>query len=83
MNIVEDIIGGIILNYLGGFLRFLFGTIYRRMFGMKTYTFKECLNGPPEEGINYISQNNEHRRDNEFIGILFIVFSVLLYLFLF
>ena len=78
MNIIEDLFLDIILNYIGGLTRFLFGTSYRIIFNMKTYTFKECLNGPPEDGINYISRDNPHRRSNEFIGLLFVIFIIIL-----
>ncbi len=68
------VIINIVLNYIGGMLRFILGTIFRKIYNMKTYSFKECLNGPPEKEINYMFQNNQHRHDNEFIGMIFLMF---------
>ena len=78
MNFLEKIIFDSILSNLGGLLRYLFGTIYRTIFKMKTYTFRECMDGPPEEGLNYISKNNRHKKSNEFIGIIFILLIALI-----
>jgi hypothetical protein len=35
------------------------------------------MDGPPVKGLNYIPQNNKHRRSNESIGLLFILLIVL------
>jgi hypothetical protein len=82
-DVIIDFISDYILNYIGGFVRFIFGRSYRIIFNMKTYSFDECLSGPKEEGLNYISHDNPHKRSNVFIGLVFIIiFFFLIYLIL-
>jgi hypothetical protein len=61
------------LNFIGGTFRFAFGTLFRKIFNMKTYSFKECLNGSLENG----TESKEVQRDNEFIGLIFFLFIYL------
>lgn len=71
MYFIFHIIGHYVFNYIGAMVRFILGTIIRKLFNRKTYTFSECLNGPPEEP--YIRYNNEHQSNNQLIGGAFIV----------
>ena len=73
LNIIIDIFTRGILNYIGAIIRFIIGTIYRKMFNKTTNTFKDYLNGQKEEGKNYISYNNKHQRENRFVASFIII----------
>ena len=48
---IDDMISRPIFNYIGAIIRFLLGTTVRKIFGLKTYTFSECLNGPIPDAL--------------------------------
>ena len=73
VNIITHLISREIFNYIGAMIRFIIGTIYRKILNKNSYTFKEYLNGPKEEGKNYTSYNNKNQDDNRFIASLFII----------
>lgn len=68
---IDHFIFNPISNYIGAAIRFSVGTTVRKLFGLKTYTFTECLNGPEE--LPYIRYNNRHQRNNRLIGAVFIM----------
>ena len=68
---IDDIISRPIFNYIGATIRFLLGTTVRKIFGMKTYTFSECLNGPIEGP--YVRYYNRHQNNNRFIAAIFLL----------
>ena len=78
IDAIIDVISDHLLNYVGGTVRYVFGTAYRIIFSMKTYTFRECLNGPNEKGLDYIPINSSHKRSNAFVGLIFILFLILI-----
>ncbi len=67
------------LNYIGGTLRFVFGTIYRMFFKMEIHSLKEYLNGYQQTQI----EKYEHQKDNEFIAVIFLAFISFLYIVVF
>lgn len=46
MHLFGYLIFGPILNFIGGSLRWMYGTVWRTIFNQPKYTFKEYLYGP-------------------------------------
>lgn len=46
MDFIQIITGQFLLNYTGGTLRFIYGTIWRTIFNKTKFTYKEYIYGP-------------------------------------
>jgi hypothetical protein len=46
MHLLGYLIFGPILNFIGGSLRWIYGSVWRTIFNQPKYTFKEYLYGP-------------------------------------
>jgi hypothetical protein len=66
--------GGIIFNFLGAVVRWLYGTIWRTIANKKKYTFKEYLSGP-ENSEDWFDITG-HTFVNRIIGLITLVFIV-------
>lgn len=66
-----DIITHPLFNYIGATIRFLLGTIVRKLLGRKTYTFSECLNGPAAHP--YARYDDKHQSNNRLIAAVFLL----------
>ena len=73
MDFIQIITGRFILIYIGGTLRYIYGTIWRTIFDKPKYTFKEYINGP-KKGRNWY--DGAHQQNNVFIAFIFILIIV-------
>lgn len=62
------------LNFLGGIIRYIFGTIWRTIFDKPKFTFKEYIYGP--ESDNYYDKMG-HSFNNRIIALVFLVVLVM------
>ena len=69
MDIIQIIIGRFFLNYIGGTIRFIYGTIWRTIFNKPKFTYKEYINGPKRK--NY-SDEMGHEFNNRIIAFIVI-----------
>lgn len=72
--------GSEILNFLGGLIRWFFGTIYSSIFNKKRFTFKEYLYG--ENKLNDDYSKLEHEFANKIIALIAFFIIVLFFKFL-
>ena len=72
------VFGRIFFNFIGACLRWVYGTIWRRIFKKPKYSFKEYLNGP-KNSIDHFDLHG-HQFNNRIIGALAFVAFVLLIL---
>jgi hypothetical protein len=70
MDFIQIITGKFILIYIGGTLRYIYGTIWRTIFNKPKYTFKEYINGP-KKGKNWYDE--AHQQNNVMIAFIFIM----------
>lgn len=63
----------ILFNYLGGTIRFIFGTFWRTLFNKPKFTYKEYVYGLQTEDI---SEKAKHKFNNRVIGAIFICIVV-------
>jgi hypothetical protein len=73
MDIIQIIIGRFILNYIGGTIRYLYGTIWRIIFNKPKFTYKEYINRPKRK--NYYDEMG-HEFNNHIIA--FIVLGIII-----
>lgn len=73
MDFVQIITGQFLLNYTGGTLRFIYGTIWRTIFNKTKFTYKEYIYGPKKG--NYYDKNG-HEFNNRIIAFIFIMIIV-------
>lgn len=73
-EIIGEFIIYILLNYIGGSIRWLFGTLWRALFNTPKYTFKEYIHGP-EDSDHY---DSAHGCINTIIAIAFIALVVII-----
>lgn len=69
MDIIEIITGRFILNYIGGTIRYIYGTIWRTIFNRPKFTYKEYINGPKRK--NYYDEMG-HEFNNRIIAFIVI-----------
>jgi membrane protein YqaA with SNARE-associated domain len=62
------------LNFLGGIIRYVFGTIWRTIFNKPKFTFKEYIYGPKSD--NYYDEMG-HSFNNRMIALVFLVILVM------
>ena len=67
------IVLGIFLNYFGGTIRFIFGTVFRKLSGRKQFTFYEYIYGP--NNPSYFDEFG-HQFNNKVIGTFFLFFII-------
>lgn len=75
-----DIIGGEILNFVGGSIRWFFGTIYSILFNKKRFTFNEYLYGENIKNNDY--EKLEHSLANKVAAFIFFFVIIVLISFL-
>ncbi|MDT0608051.1 hypothetical protein [Croceitalea rosinachiae] len=63
----QIIFGGIIFNFIGASIRWIYGSVWRTLFNKPKFTFKEYLYGP--KGTNDYYDKNAHELNNKLIGI--------------
>lgn len=63
----QIIFGGIIVNFIGASIRWIYGSIWRTLFRKPKFTFKEYLYGPKNSHDYY--DKNAHQLNNKLIGI--------------
>lgn len=74
-----DLIGGEILNYIGGTIRWFFGTIHRKLIKKENFSYHEYLYG--EDKLNNDHYKLEHELANKLIAFIFFFFLILLFAF--
>lgn len=79
MDFIQIIIGQFILIYIGGTLRYMYGTVWRTIFKKPTCTYKEYINGP-KKGKNWYDE--VHQQNNILIAFVFIMTIIFLIEFL-
>lgn len=68
-EIVGLIIFKVILNFIGGVIRWTWGILWRTLLGKPKYSFKEYLYGPKKSKDHW---DKHHMFNNCFIAIVFI-----------
>ena len=69
MDFIEIITGRFILNYIGGTLRFIYGTIWRTIFNKPKFSYKEYISGPKKP--NFYDKMG-HEFNNRLIAFIFL-----------
>lgn len=72
MDIIQIITVRFFLNYIGGTIRYIYGTIWRTIFHKPKFTYKEYINGPKRK--NYYDEMG-HEFNNRIIA--FIVLGII------
>lgn len=71
---IDEIIGftifHLIVNVIGGTLRWIYGSVWRTIFNKPKFTFKEYLWGPKKSKDYY---DKHHLFNNGFVAIIFII----------
>ena len=75
MDFIEIITGRFLLNYIGGTIRFIYGTLWRTIFDKPKFTFKEYIKGP-KKSIHY--DDFGHQFNNRIIGVIFLGIIILM-----
>lgn len=78
MDFIGIVIGSIVLNFIGGNIRWVFGTIWREILKREKFTYKEYLFGPKRSNGSY--DEIGHTLNNKIIGavFLFLLASILI-----
>jgi hypothetical protein len=67
---------GLVLTFVGGTIRYVYGTIWRTLFNKRKYTFNEYMNGPDRASWY---DTSGHGFVNYVIGILaFLLFFLII-----
>lgn len=66
---------GQIANFLGGTLRWIYGSIWRTLFNRPKFTFKDYIYGP-KNGDHY--DKHGHELNNKIIAFIFIGIAIAL-----
>ncbi|KGO79025.1 hypothetical protein Q762_14760 [Flavobacterium cauense R2A-7] len=75
MDIFEILEGRFILNYIGGTLRYIYGSIWRTIFNKPKFTYKEYIYGPKKP--DYYDEWG-HEFNNRMIAGIFLIFIFIL-----
>ena len=71
---IDEIIGftifHLILNTIGGCVRWTYGSIWRTIFNKPKFTFKEYLYGPKKSKNHW---DKHHMVNNSIVGLVFII----------
>ena len=73
MDIIGIITGKILLNFIGGSLRYIYGSIWRTIFNKPKFTFKEYINGPKKS--DYYDEHG-HQYNNRMIAVIFLAIII-------
>ena len=73
MDFIQIITGQFLLNYIGGTLRFIYGTVWRTLFNKPKFSYKEYIYGPKRP--NYYDKTG-HDFNNRMIAFIFIMIIV-------
>ena len=76
--VVRGYVDHIILNFIGGSVRCLLGSICRKLRGKKNYSFNEYLYGL-EDSEDFVIDELGHEFNNKWIGVITIVIIALLF----
>ena len=71
MDFFQIIIGRYILNYTGGTIRWIFGSIWRTIFNRTKFSYREYIDGPKNSKDHFDLYG--HQLNNRIIGIGFLV----------
>ncbi len=69
MNIIGIITGRVLLNYIGGTIRYIYGSIWRTIFDKPKFTFRENIYGIKTKDV---SETTIHEFNNRIIGFIFL-----------
>ncbi|MBG6188463.1 hypothetical protein [Flavobacterium sp. CAN_S2] len=75
MDFIEIITGRFLLNYIGGNIRFIYGTLWRTIFNKPKFTFKEYIKGPKKSNHydDFGHQFNNRIIEAIFLGIIIFI----------
>lgn len=76
MNFFQIIIGRYIFNYIGGTVRWIYGSIWRTIFNKPKFTYNEYINGPKNLKDHFDEYG--HQFNNRLVGIGFLVGIVII-----
>ena len=62
-------LGYLIFNYIGGTLRWIYGTTWRTIFNKPKFTYKEYIFGPKDSDDHF--DIHAHQFNNRIIAIIF------------
>lgn len=71
MDFFQIITGRFIFNYIGGTIRWIYGSIWRTIFNRPKFSYKEYINGPKNSKDHF--DEFGHQYNNRLIGIGFLV----------
>jgi hypothetical protein len=81
MELLQILIGRSLFLYLGGFVRFVYGTLIRKI-GLnkdKYYSLKEYIHGSNRLGEDHWDKGTSHEFVNRIIGLISIVIIAILF----
>ncbi|WP_411896125.1 hypothetical protein [Winogradskyella sp. A2] len=74
-EIIGEFIFYVLLNYIGGTTRWIFGSIWRSLFNKPKYTYKEYIYGPQEPDF----YDSAHTFINGAIAVVFVIILVVIF----
>ena len=63
-----NFVGSLVFNFIGGCVRYIYGTTWRTIFHKNKFSFREYINGP-NESEDYFDKT-AHNFINRIVGIL-------------
>jgi len=76
MDFFQIIIGRYIFNYIGGTIRWIYGSIWRTIFNRPKFSYKEYIDGAKNSKDHFDEYG--HQFNNRLIAIGFLVVIVIL-----
>ncbi len=76
MDFFQIVIGRYIFNYIGGTIRWIYGSIWRTIFNKPKFTYQEYINGPKKSKDHFDEYG--HQFNNRVIAIGFLGLIVIL-----
>jgi len=77
MDIFEILSGRSFFNYIGGTIRYIYGTTWRSILKKPKFTYKEYINGPKKP--DYYDKMG-HEFNNKMIGLIFLILVIFKFL---
>jgi len=75
VRVVVEIIWHIVLNFIGGCIRWIYGTTWRTIANRPKFKFNEYINGP--DNSNDWFDEKGHNFVNSLIGLIFVILLIL------
>ena len=78
MDFPQIIFGRYIFNYIGGTIRWIYGSIWRTIFNKKKFTYKEYIYGPKNSKDHF--DQFGHEFNNRVITVILLIGLIIIFL---